>query len=99
MFRQHRSIFAYAMLTLSTLVLAGCGSKESKWEGTYTSSQGELQLKGDHKGSVTVKGSATDITWEMVNDEKIIVHFGIPMELFKTSTGLRDQEGTDWKKK
>lgn len=99
MSRNHRSIFRYALLSLFVFALAGCGSKESKWFGTYTSSQGQLQLKDDHKGTLTMNGTSSDITWELVNDQKIIVHFMIPIELFKTSTGLRDQEGTDWKKK
>ncbi len=99
MLRNHRSIFAYAMLAISTLVLAGCGSKESKWFGTYQSAQGQLQLKDEHKGTLTMAGTTGDVTWELVNDEKIIVHAIIPIEMFKTSTGLRDQEGTEWKKK
>jgi hypothetical protein len=99
MSQNHRSIFRYVILSLFVFALAGCGSKESKWLGSYQSSQGQLQLKNDHKATLTMAGTSNDATWEMVNDDKIIVHFGIPIELFKTSTGLRDQEGTEWKKK
>ena len=95
----HRSFFRYAMLSVFIFALAGCGSKESKWFGTYQSTEGQLQLKDDHKGTFTTNGMSTDVTWELVNDQKIIVHMGIPIELFKTSTGLRDQQGTEWKKK
>jgi len=95
----HRSFFRYAMLSVFIFALAGCGSKESKWFGTYQSTEGQLQLKDDHKGTFTTNGTSNDVTWEMVNDEKIIVHLGFPIELFKTSTGLRDQQGLEWKKK
>lgn len=100
MLRHHRSIFAYAMLALSTLVLAGCGSKESKWVGTYEAPGGmRLELKPDHKGTINALGKPDDITWEIASDEKIIVHTPIPIEMLKTSTGLRDPQSMDWKKK
>jgi hypothetical protein len=45
-----------------------------------------------------MSGTKGDITWEIAGDDKIIVHIPIPMEMFQTSDGLRDTEGTVWKK-
>lgn len=86
---------------LLPLALTGCpGSKESRWEGTYINSQdhSKIELKGDHKGVLTVGSQANDITWEVVSDEKIIVHFGIPIEMLKTTDGMTDPQAVSWKK-
>jgi len=81
--------------------LGGCGSKESKWEGVYTNTKepGTLELKPEHKGTLKMGPTSGDVTWEIAADDKIIVHALTPIEMFKTSDGLRDQEGTAWKKK
>lgn len=87
-------------VALGAIALAGC-DKEAKWEGVYvnTKDQSTLELKPEHKAALKMAGVAGDVTWEIAGDDKITVHAGIPIEMFKTSEGLRDQEGTAWKKK
>ncbi|HSU67890.1 MAG TPA: hypothetical protein VLJ39_13525 [Tepidisphaeraceae bacterium] len=75
--------------------------KESQWYGTYknTKESGTMVLQADHKGTLDMGGTKGDITWEIAGDDKAIIHFGIPMEVFRTKDGdLRDTEGTVWKK-
>jgi len=90
-----------AAILASAIVLTGC-SKESKWEGSYVNSKdkSELELKPEHKGTLKVGGVTTsELSWEIKSDEKIVVNVPFPIEMFKISGGLRDQEGTEWKKK
>ena len=90
-----------SLLIVAALALTGCG-KEAKWEGTYISSKdkSELELKPEHKGTLKVGNVTTsELSWEIKSDEKIVVNVPYPIEMFKISGGLRDQEGTEWKKK
>jgi hypothetical protein len=79
---------------------AATKDKEAKWLGSYknTKENGTLVLQAEHKGTLDMSGTKGDITWEIAGDDKIIVHIPIPMEMFQTSDGLRDTEGTVWKK-
>lgn len=105
--------FLLPLMLLATGLVAGCNkdsakapdakaaSADSKWLGTYKSGKdgSTLVLQTDHKGTLDVTGTKGDLTWEIAGDDKIIVHAGIPIEMFRNSDGtLRDQEGTDWKK-
>src|SRR5690348_16146087 len=79
---------------------APASSSESKWLGTYKNAKdgSTLVLQADHKGTLDAAGTKGDLTWEVAGDDKIIVHAGIPIEMFRNSDGnLRDQESTDWK--
>ena len=107
------SAFVTALAILATGPFTGCNkdkdkpaattasSGESKWLGTYKNAKdgSTLVLQSDHKGTLDAAGTKGDITWEISADDKIIVHAGIPIEMFRNSDGnLRDQESTDWKK-
>jgi hypothetical protein len=99
----HRSAITRLSLFTAVLfafVLSGCSSKESRWEGTYLNTQdhGKMELKGDHKGVLTMGGQTSDISWEVVSDEKIIVHFMMEIPMLKTSDGMTDPQGVTWKK-
>ena len=74
----HRSFFRYAMLSVFIFALAGCGSNESKWFGTYQSTEGQLQLKDDHKATLTMAGTSNDATWEMVTTIRLSFISGSP---------------------
>ncbi len=86
---------------LTAFVLVGC-SKQAKWEGVYVSSkdQSTLELMPEHKAELKVGAVSTpDLSWEVKGDDKIVVNVPFPIEMFRISGGLRDQEGTEWKKK
>ena len=74
--------------------------KQAKWLGTYknTKDSSTLVLQPEHKGTLDMSGTKGDVTWEVAGDDKIIVHAAIPISMFQTSDGLRDEEGTVWKK-
>ena len=85
---------------VAVLALAGC--KQAKWEGVYVSSkdQSTLELMPEHKAVLKVGAVSTpDLSWEVKGDDKIVVNVPFPIEMFRISGGLRDQEGTEWKKK
>ena len=98
--RKAISQLSLLMTVLFAFALAGCGSKESKFEGVYQSSKehARMELKPDHKGTLSINGQTNDISWEMLADDKISVNFGMKIEMLKTSEGLIDPEGTIWKK-
>jgi len=88
-------------VVMAALFLASC-SKESKWEGVYVNSQdkSELELKPEHKGTLKMGSvSTSELTWEIKGDDKIVVNVPFPIEMFMVTGGLRDQQGTEWKKK
>jgi len=88
-------------VVMGMLLMGGC-SKEGKWEGTYVNSKdkSELELKSEHKGTLKVGAvSTSELSWEIKGDDKIVVNVPYPIEMFKISGGLRDQEGTEWKRK
>jgi hypothetical protein len=101
--RSHlRAVLVASAIALAFIVMNGCGSKESKWEGTYTNTkeEGTLTLQPEHKGTLSMAGTPGDITWEIAADDKITVHASVMnITMFKAPDGLRDQEGTVWKKK
>jgi hypothetical protein len=82
----------------------GASNKSAPWEGTYQQQAADkmiLSIKPEHKGTLGPAGeSPVEISWEVAGDDKIIVHFLVPMTMFRTSDGnLRDQDGSTWKKK
>jgi hypothetical protein len=99
-----RTIFVLALLAIA--FAPGCkkgdgaADKDAKWLGTYKNSKDSstLVLQTDHKGTLDMAGAKHDVTWEIAGDDKIIVHAVIPISMFQTSDGLRDEEGTVWKK-
>jgi len=104
-----RTAFLIPLVLVGIGLVIGCNkeqpktapSADSKWLGTYKNAKdgSTLVLQTDHKGTLDAAGSKGDITWEISGDDKIIVHAGIPIEMFRNSDGnLRDPEGTDWKK-
>ena len=102
-----RSFTLAAVWLLAIAFVVGCdnngksASPEGKWLGTYKNAKdgSTLVLQADHKGTLDAAGSKGDITWEISADDKIVVHAGIPIEMFRNPDGnLRDQESTDWKK-
>jgi hypothetical protein len=101
------SFFVLPALLVAAVLVAGCKgggdkpvNKESKWVGTYknTKDNSTLVLQNEHKGTLDMAGQKGEITWEAAGDDKIVVHAGIPISMFQTSDGLRDEEGTIWKK-
>ena len=94
---------AWVLAVLATLLagrVEGCG--KAKWEGTYISSkdQSQLDLMPEHKAILKVGSVSTpDLSWEEKGEDKIVVHVPFPIEMFRITGGLRDQEGTEWKKK
>jgi hypothetical protein len=98
--RKAISQLSLLMTVFIAFALVGCGSKESKFEGVYQSSKehARMELKPDHKGTITVDGRTNDVSWEMIADDKISVNFMMKIEMLKTSEGLIDPEGTVWKK-
>lgn len=96
-----------ALALLATGLLTACShkddkpaDKDAKWLGSYKNSKdgSSLVLQTDHKGTLDMGGTKGDVTWEVAGDDKIVVHAGIPISMFQTSEGLRDEEGTVWKK-
>jgi hypothetical protein len=95
------TVFLMILVTGCNKDNAKAPSGDAKWLGTYKNSKegSTLVLGADHKGTLDAAGQKGDITWEIAGDDKIVVHAGIPIEMFRTSDGnLRDQESTDWKK-
>jgi hypothetical protein len=102
------TVFLMRLALLAGLLVAGCkkdtpkaGSGDAKWLGAYKNSKegSTLVLQPEHKGTLDAAGQKGDITWEIAGDDKIIVHAGIPIEMFRNADGnLRDQESTEWKK-
>jgi hypothetical protein len=98
--RHVRTGLSLVFVMLLGACVAGCGDKDAKWYGTYKNKEGAtLTLQAEHKGTLDMSGTKAEVTWETTGDDKIAVHAGIPISMFRNSDGsLRDEEGTVWKK-
>lgn len=86
------------------LMLSGCGSKESKWQGTYQADQDKsmaIEIDGNHKCVFKDPTGNKEGTWELSGDDKITIHGEMGnVDLFRNADGTyRDSMSGTWKKK